>query len=156
LNIFGAIGIVWTHNISRHLLLSKRDGRHVLELFSLPCALNASSLKLAGITTELAQEIRETYSVLFNAPHETPRHVKFGKVLRIGSLCWCCFCSMRRYRNHTIISYKAFGQHRTPGAKRGQPAHSNEYDPLVVELMSSEPSDWTPDMFPHLWARIMI
>ena len=156
LNTFGAVDIAWTHNVSRHLLLSKRDGRHILEIFSLPCALNATSLQLVGITTELAQEIRETYSLLFNASHDTPRHTKFGRVLGIGSFCWCCICSMRRYRSRAIMSYNTFSQHRTLGVKRAQRTHKTEYDPLLVKLMSSEPSDWTPDMFPHLWARIVI
>jgi hypothetical protein len=156
LNVFGAVDIAWTHNVSRHLSLSKRDGRHILEIFSLPCALDATSLKLGGITTELAQEIKETYALLFNASHETPRHVKLARILGIGSFCWCRYCSMRRHRNRAIMSYKRFSQHRASGAKRVQRTHKSEYDPLLFELMISEPSDWTPDMFPHLWARIVI
>ncbi|KAL1797948.1 hypothetical protein ACET3X_004554 [Alternaria dauci] len=156
LNVFGAVDIAWTHNISRHLSLSKRGGRHTLEIFSLPCALDATSLRLGGITTELAQEIRETYSLLFNASHEIPRHVKLARVLGIESFCWCCFCSTRRYRNRAITSYKTFSQHRTLGAKRAKRTHNTEYDPLLVELMNSEPADWTPDMFPHLWPRIVM
>jgi hypothetical protein len=31
-----------------------------------------------------------------------------------------------------------------------------EYDPLPVELVGNEPSDWTRDLFPHLWSRITI
>jgi hypothetical protein len=156
LNVFGAVDVAWTHNVSRHLSLSKRDGRHILEIFSLPCALDATSLKLGGITTELAQEIRETYALLFNASHEIPRHVKLARILGVGSFCWCRYCSMRRHRNRAIMSYKRFSQHQAPGAKRAQRTHKSEYDPLLFELMTSEPSDWTPDMFPHLWARIAI
>jgi hypothetical protein len=63
---------------------------------------------------------------------------------------------MRRYRSSAIIGYKTFSQHRTLGARRAPRAHSNEYDPLLVKLMSIEPSDWTSDMFPYLWSRIMI
>jgi hypothetical protein len=156
LNVFGAVDIAWTHNISRHLSLSKRDGRYTLEVFSLPCALNATSMRLSGVSTELAQEIRETYSLLFNALHRIPRHVKLARKIGIGSFCWCRFCSMRRHQNRAIMSYKTFSKHRTLGATRAQRTHDIEYDPLLVELMSSEPSDWTPDMFPHLWARIVI
>ncbi|CAN9258820.1 unnamed protein product [Alternaria alternata] len=156
LNVFGAVNIAWTHNVSRHLSLSKRDGRHILEIFSLPCALDATSLKLGGITTELAQEIKETYALLFNASHEIPRHVKLARILGVGSFCWCRFCSMRRHRNRAIMSCKRFSKHRTLGAKRAQRTHNSEYDPLLVKLMNSESSDWTPDMFPHLWARIVI
>ncbi|KAB2109329.1 hypothetical protein AG0111_0g2665 [Alternaria gaisen] len=156
LNVFGAVDIAWTHNVSRHLSLSKRDGRHILEIFSLPCALDATSLKLGGITNDLAQEIRETYALLFNASHKIPRHTKLARILGVGSFCWCRFCSMRRHRNHAIMSYKRFSKHRTLGAKKAQRTHSSEYDPLLVKLMSSQSSEWTPDMFPHLWARIMI
>ena len=63
---------------------------------------------------------------------------------------------MRRHQNRAIMSYETFSKHRTLGATRAQRTHDIEYDPLLVELMSSEPSDWTPDMFPHLWARIVI
>ena len=54
------------------------------------------------------------------------------------------------------MSYKKFSKHRTLGAKKAQRAHNSEYDPLLAKLMSSESSDWTPDMFPHLRARIVI
>ncbi|KAJ4356651.1 uncharacterized protein N0V89_004687 [Didymosphaeria variabile] len=63
LNVFAAVEISWTYNISRHMMLSRIGGRYVLELFALPCALNADSLtsSAVGISSELAQEIQESY-----------------------------------------------------------------------------------------------
>jgi hypothetical protein len=154
LKVFGAVDVVWTHNISRHLLLSKRGGQYILEIFALPCALSASSLRFSttGIGADLAQEIRESYSLLFNAWPKVPRHAKLGA----GRFCWCWSCSARQDRNQAITEYKRFSQHRTPGAKRSRREYSSEYDPLLIELMSNEPSDWTPDLFPNLWSRILI
>jgi hypothetical protein len=152
LKVFGAVDILWTHNISRHLLLSNRGGQHILEVFALPCALSASSLRFAttGIGPELAQEIRESYSSLFNAWPEVTRHAKFGA----GRFCWCWSCSARQHRNQAFTEYKRFSKYRTSGAKRSQ--RESEYDPLLIELMNNEPSDWTPDLFPNLWSRIVI
>jgi hypothetical protein len=154
LNVFGAVDIVWTHNISRHLMLSKRGGHHTLEVFALPCALSAGSLRFSttGIGADLAQEVRESYSLLFNALWEVPRHAKLGA----GRFCWCWSCSARQHRNRAIDEYKRFSQHRAPGGKRSRREYSSEHDPLLIELMSNEPSDWTPDLFPNLWSRIVI
>lgn len=152
LNIFGAVKLAWTHNISRHLLLSMRDGQQILEVFALPCALNATSLALeiVGISRELAHEVQESYCLLFNAWPTPPRHAQLGKILCIGSFCWCWACSAQRYRNKAITMYKKFSNHNKPGAK------GNQYDPLLINLMSNAPTDWTPDSFPSLWSRIMI
>jgi hypothetical protein len=153
LSVFGAVDVAWTHNLSRHLLLSKRDGQYILEVFALPCALGATSLssETAGISSELAQEIRESYSLLFNAWPKTSWHSRLGR-----QFCWCWSCSARRHRSQVITSYKKFNRHRTLGAKGPRDAHGSEYDPLLVELMNNEPSDWTPDLFPNLWSRVMV
>ena len=37
-----------------------------------------------------------------------------------------------------------------------QNAFASEFDPLLVELMVNEPSDWTPELFPSLWSRIVV
>jgi hypothetical protein len=154
LKVFGAVDIAWTHNLSRHLLLSKLDGQHILELFALPSALGATLLRseTVGISSDLVQEVRESYSLLFNAWPVTPWHTKFGA----GQFCWCWLCSARRHRSRVIASYKRFSQHQIPVAKRSRRPYSSEYDPLLVDLMRNEPSDWTPDDFPHLWSRIVI
>jgi hypothetical protein len=157
LNVFGAVDIVWTHNISRHMLLCKRGGRHVLELFALPSALGAASLisDAVGIAPEYAQEVRESYSILFNARPHPRRHARLGKILGFGRFCWCWSCSSLRYRDFVISGYRRHSEKRTPGAQRGHSSYASEFDPLLVELMGNEPSDWTPEIFPSLWSRIV-
>jgi hypothetical protein len=158
LNVFGAVDIAWTHNISRHMLLCKRGGRHVLEVFALPCALAATTLtsKAVGISPEYAQEVTESYSILFNAWSESPRHAKFGKPFGIDRFCWCWSCSARRYQAQVLSKYRKLSEKRTPGTKRSRAEYASEFDPLLVELMRNEPSDWTPELFPSLWSRIMV
>jgi hypothetical protein len=62
------------------LLLSKRAGKHILEVFALPCALSANFTRSAttGTSADLAQEIRKLYSLLFNAWAVAPQHAKLG------------------------------------------------------------------------------
>jgi hypothetical protein len=158
LSVFGAVDIAWTHNISRHMLLCKRGGRHVLEVFALPCALSAATLtsSAVGITPEYAQEVTESYSILFNAWSDTPRHAKVGKFIGSTRFCWCWSCSARRYRTCIVSRYRKLSRKQTPASKRSRSAHASEFDPLLVDLMHSEPSDWTPELFPSLWSRIMV
>jgi hypothetical protein len=158
LSVFGAVDLAWTHNISRHMLLCKRSGRYVLEVFALPCALSATTLTsiAVGISPEYAQEITESYSILFNAWSDTPRHANLGRVFGVSRFCWCWSCSSRRHRSLLLSKYRKLSEKRTSGSKRSRNNHASEFDPLLVELMGNEPSDWTPDLFPSLWPRIMI
>jgi hypothetical protein len=158
LSVFGAVDVVWTHNVSRHMLLCKRGGRHVLELFALPSALGATTLTsdAVGIAPEYAQEVTESYSILFNAWSDAPSHAKIGKFLGVRRFCWCWSCSSLRYRKHIISKYQQHSEKRAPGTKRIPKAYASEFDPLLVELMGNEPSDWTPELFPSLWARIVV
>ena len=84
LTVFGAVEITWTHNISRHLLLSNRNGRRILEIFALPCALDAAPLRMVGVGNELAQEVMESYSLLFNAWPSLGPHAKLGLWVRVS------------------------------------------------------------------------
>jgi hypothetical protein len=158
LNVFGVVHIAWTHNISRHMLLCRRGNRHVLEVFALPSALSAATLtsSAVGITPEYVQEVMESYSVLFNAWSDTPRHAKYGKLFDPFGFCWCWSCSARRYRTRVISSHRELSKRRAPGAKRSRSQYASEFDPLLIELMENEPSDWTPEFFPSLWSRIMV
>ncbi|KAI8931934.1 hypothetical protein NX059_010835 [Plenodomus lindquistii] len=156
LGVFGSVEIVWTNNVSRHLMLSKRDGRHSLEVFALPCALTAASLspETVGIDSALCQEIKESYSSLFSPWPKTLRHAKLSRVMGIERLCWCWSCSAQRHQRHVITAYKKFSN-RNVGS-RSHSAQGSEFDPSLVGLMKSEPSDWTPDDFPCLWSRITL
>lgn len=84
LTVFGAVEITWTYNVSRHLLLSNRNGRRILEIFALPCALDAVPLRMVGVRNELAQEVLESYSLLFNAWPSLGPHAKFGLWVRVS------------------------------------------------------------------------
>jgi hypothetical protein len=160
LNVLGAVQISWTHNISQHMRLSRHGGRHTLELFALPCAFNASSLtsNAVGIPSELAQEIQESYCILFNAWPDQSWHVRYGRYIGIPNFCWCWSCSARRNRGQVIAKYRKEFYHaslrRMNRSRRGD--QLSEYDPLLLELMDNESSDWTQDLFPCLWSRIMV
>jgi hypothetical protein len=157
LNVLGAVQISWTHNISRHMLLSRHGGRHILELFALPCAFNATTLtsEAVGISSELAQEIQESYCILFNAWPDQSLHIKYGRYVGIRRFCWCWSCSAHRYRNQVISKYRTSFHTKSRRAKRSRRGDRlSEYDPLLVELMDNESSDWTQDLFPCLWSRI--
>lgn len=158
LSVFRAIDIAWTHNISRHMLLCKRNGRHVLEIFALPCAINAATLtsNAVGISHDYAHEITESYSILFNAWSDTPRHAKPGKLLGARRFCWCWSCSAHRHRTQLVSEYRKLSEKKTSVSKRCRSAYASEFDPRLVELMRNEPSDWTPELFPSLWPRIMV
>ncbi|KAJ4290472.1 hypothetical protein N0V90_010689 [Kalmusia sp. IMI 367209] len=159
LNVLGAVQISWTHNISRHMLLSRHGGRHILEIFALPCALNATSLtsSAVGISSELAQEIQESYCILFNAWPESPLHAKLWRWLGIRRFCWCWSCSAHRYRTRVIYTYRKSSSTKSRAMKRTRKSDQHsEYDALLVELMNGAgASDWTQDLFPCLWSRIV-
>lgn len=158
LSTFGAVDILWTKNISRHMVLRKRGGLYLLEVFALPCALNASTLASGnvGITPEYAQEVTESYSILFNAWSSIPRHAKLGNLIGVRRFCWCWTCSAHRYRKRTLLKHNQLCENKTPGTTRTRATHASEFDPLLLELIMNEPSDWTPELFPSLWSRITI
>ncbi|KAF2190138.1 hypothetical protein K469DRAFT_560576 [Zopfia rhizophila CBS 207.26] len=158
LSVLAAVEISWTQNISRHMLLSQHGGRHVLEVFALPCVFNATFLPsdAVGISSDLAQEIQESYCILFNAWPETSLHAKLGLFLGLWRWCWCWSCSAYRYRTNTIHKLKKTFTPNSRNSKRAlESAPKSEFDPLLVELMNNEhPSDWTYELFPCLWPRI--
>jgi hypothetical protein len=157
LNLLGAVDILWTPNISRHMLLTKLHGRHVLELFSLPCVFTAITTPQIGISAELTTEIEESYAMLFNAWPERPLHARIGAKFGIQRWCWCLPCSGYRYREFSDAACKRVAGAETRHRRNGQSDFIlSHYDPTVYELMRN-PSmkDWTPDDFPHLWLRIV-
>lgn len=158
LNELGAVEISWTANISRHMLLSRHGGRHILEVFALPCALNATSLTstAVGISPELVQEILDSYCILFSAWPGLPMHARIGRWFGIRKLCWCWSCSAHCYKTRVIHNYRRScgGKSRKTNRMRGSDYHS-EFDPLLAKLMNdTEASDWTQDLFPFLWSRV--
>lgn len=160
LSALGAVKITWTHNVSRHMLLSRHGGRDVLEIFALPCSFNATTLTsdAVGISSELAQEIQESYCILFNAWPDLPTHAQFGRFLGIRKFCWCWSCSAHRYRCNVISKYRKMFGTKIRRRKRNRNGDlRSEYDPLLIDLMNgNESSDWTQDLFPCLWSRITL
>ncbi|KAF2818113.1 hypothetical protein CC86DRAFT_364684 [Ophiobolus disseminans] len=157
LNVLSAVDILWTPNVSRHMLLTKVGGRAALELFSLPCALGAITSPTAGISIELGQEIEDTYAVLFNAWDNASWHARRGKFLGIHKVCWCWSCSAARYRQRCIISCRTRAPVSPRHHKRNVTSnmHQGIFDPKLEELMTGELiGNWTPEVFPKLWPRI--
>lgn len=158
LNVLGAMDVSWTHDVSRHMLISQRRGRYVMEIFALPCVFDATSLaaKQTGISLELAQEIQESYGILFNAWPKLPTHAKIGRYFGLRRVCWCWSCSAHRYRS-TIISQLRDGRNHTSRRKwRQKNSLRSEFDPQLIELMcNGEACDWTFELFPSLWIRIV-
>lgn len=156
LSSLGGLSISWTQNISRHLLLSKFAGKYALEVFALPCILQGSgsnSLKAAGIPISLMSEIQESYSILFN-PAGTPSfHAEYGMVIGLKWWCWCRSCSVMRLRKREV---KVLKHKLSAPAPRNGANVKSEFDPLLEQLMENcDPSDWSYELFPHLWTRIV-
>jgi hypothetical protein len=156
LNVLSAVDILWTPNVSRHMLLTKVGGRVALELFSLPCAFDAITSPFVGIPVELTQEIEESYALLFSAWSTVPWHAKLGKFVGIHKVCWCWSCSAARYRQRCITACKTLAP-ATSARKRKVSSNMQNgvFDPTLEKLMKSQSmGDWTPDDFPTLWPRI--
>jgi hypothetical protein len=161
LNVLGAVDISWTCNVTRHLLLTRRGGRWIMEVFAMPCVFKATSFtsETVGIPAELAQEIQESYCILFNGWPKTTLHARIARYSGLRRFCWCWSCSASRYRNRTMRQLKK-GRSATSTSKwhtrRTQTSRgSSEFDPQLIELMNeNELSDWTHDLFPSLWPRI--
>lgn len=158
LQVLGAVDIMWTYNVSRHMLLSRHGGRHVLEVFALPCVFNATSLTsdAVGIPSELAQEIQESYCILFNAWPSYPLHAKIGRYFGIRRFCWCWSCSAYRYRRSIILKLRKGDTTISWRVRKAKDSSSrSEFDPQLLALMDCNGSDdWTYDLFPSLWPRI--
>ena len=154
LGLLSAVDIAWTSNVSRHMLLTKKGGRHVLELFSLPCALDILVSSPIGLSEELKAEIRESYAMLFNAWTEPPLHARLGSALGVRAVCWCWYCAAHRYRQRCILNCRGTGTRRW--RKTRSVPRNSEFDPMLEELMLGRSmSDWMPNDFPHLWMRIV-
>lgn len=156
LSTFAAVQILWTNNISRHLLLSKHTQKYYLELFVLPCALQGgaqSVLQDIGVPGDLIDEIQESYANLFNPGHPSFLHRHAGTFICLRLWCWCLHCSSRRLRDREIRKLKAktHGGKKSPSRELIRPA----YDPVLKSLMERDPSDWDQLEFNYLWPRIV-
>lgn len=155
LNVFAAVEISWTYNVSEHMLLTHHCGQHLLKIFALPCIFECSTIASTGISQDLIDEIQASYGILFNAWPEQRKHASYLKYLCIPRICWCWTCSSRRFRKRTISSGQATDLARSkPIGTLG--VAGTEFDPVVAALMEENTSvDWLYEDFPCLWPRII-
>lgn len=146
LNVLGAVDIMWTHNVSRHMLLSRYCGRYVIEVFALPCVFNGGSLtsEAIGIPSDLAQEIQESYCILFNAWPNPRLHTKLGRFLGIRQFCWCWSCSAYRYRSKAVSKLKKDRKPNTQQLQGGRNTSTrSEFDPQLVHRYVASSKGYT-------------
>lgn len=144
----------WTYNVSHHMLLARHCGKYSLKVFALPCAFDATTSPSIGIPKRLAQEIRESYGILFNAWPSIPRHAQYGRFIGLSKFCWCWSCTSTTFRSKTIRARQAEAL-RVSASKGCRDARS-DFDPQLVDLMNNDDSiNWTSDMFPSLWPRVV-
>jgi len=149
----GAIHILWTSNLSRHMLLSNHAGKFYLEIFAMPSALGPGPdqvLKHTGIPGELMDEICQSYANLFNPILPSRWHTYLGVLLGARLWCWCLSCASRRLRNSELRKLKS-----TPFVPKGSSASRPKLDPEVKVLMDQEALDWDQREFENLWPRIV-
>lgn len=158
LSNLGAVRILWTNNISRHMLLSIHAQKWYLELFALPSALGGRGgfLQSAGISKELMCEIESSYANLFNPRKPSSLHRSFGLICGLKYWCWCLSCSSTRLMNQQIKMLKR----RAPSASGPREARlvdsaRPKYDPALKELMKGKASWWNQSEFKELWPRIV-
>jgi hypothetical protein len=160
LDVLGGVRVLWTHNISRHLLLTKNKGRYVVEVFALPCVLESSidPYAIKGVPYRLAHEIKESYSMLFNAWPTVPFHAKIGRYFGLRRVCPCWACSAYTFQKRVISRLKSTSHAESSRRKWIQDnSPQSEFDVQIVKLMASnEASDWTYERFPSLRSRITL
>jgi len=152
----GAISILWTYNLSRHMLLSKHAKKHYLELFALPSALSEGpdkTLRDVGISGDLIEEIQLSYANLFNPKKAFFLHRYLGGLIGLKFWCWCLSCSSLRLRNRQFRQLKA-ESHAHGGIKLPDSARPR-FDPELERLMKAKANRWEQTEFENLWPRII-
>lgn len=149
------VRVLWTDNVSRHLLLSKRGKRHYLELFALPCALESGTR--ISLSPALADEIQSSYANLFNPCSTTSFtrvfHVMLGTFVGLRLWCWCITCSSRRLRTKEL---RRLQDKRSPrGQQERAILEKIPHDPFLAELANREATWWDQTEFENLWPRIL-
>jgi hypothetical protein len=152
----GAVRILWTNNLSRHMLLSNHAKKFYLELFAIPSALQNGPdevLHHAGIPGDLMDEICQSYANLFN-PRRTSRwHRYLGTPFGINLWCWCLSCSSNRLRNKQLKRLKSTTP--VPGNIKLTDSTRPKYDPTLRDLMYKAGKGWDQTEFENLWPRIV-
>ncbi|ORY09143.1 hypothetical protein BCR34DRAFT_603050 [Clohesyomyces aquaticus] len=149
---FAGVKIHWTNNVNRHMLLSKRLGRWVLECFAMPMLLGQ---KLpAGMEQKYMHEVQHTYPTLFR-PLDPGKHVKgLNKLMQRKFWCWCKACSVRRVTLEAIEQLKKETAHTTQDENCCEKKVSL-FDPTLESEVGSKSKDWNPEVYECLWSRIV-
>lgn len=152
----GAIRILWTNNLSRHMLLSNHTKKFYLELFVIPSALQGGSnmvLNHAGIDFDLMDEVCQSYANLFNPKRPSRWHRYLGTPLGMRFWCWCLSCSSRRLMNNELKKLKSTSP--VPKDIKLTDSTRPRYDPALKDLMSKKAKGWDQTEFENLWPRIV-
>lgn len=152
----GAVRILWTTNLSRHMLLSSHAKSFYLELFAIPSALKGEPVTVLndmGISGDLMDEIRQSYANLFNPKRPGYWHTHVGTLIGINFWCWCLFCSSKRLR------YKELGKLKSkslvPENIRLGDSTLPSYDPDLKLLMNATAKGWDQREFENFWPRVV-
>jgi hypothetical protein len=108
---------------------------------------------------EHVAKIRETKKKKLNHKiQQKSMHERIGQVMRLRWWCRCRSCSVQRLQRLPRHEIKAL-QRKTLATRRKRPEKNakSEFDPLLEELMFSDDlDDWSHELFPHLWSRIVV
>ena len=162
----GRVEFIWTANISRHLLLSRRGERHCLELFALPCALQSGVgnvnpfVKMGILSAELVDEIDASYATLFHPFKASRVHRVLARSLGLRHWCWCLDCASYRLRRQVLAPLKMSRDKYRGGPARHHTATATcpfQFDARLEMLMQRDASQWQWDRteFRELWPRIL-
>lgn len=153
-----AVDISWTKNLSKHMILTPSNGRrHMLKVFAMPCIFESTHgmAQTIGLPSKLANEIKCSYAMLFNAWSKDPRHVRRLRFFGIRKICWCWSCSAFRYRISMLRAYEKWCNDKQRKSETFNGETLSLIDGSIAKLAIKEPLDeWNKSMFPHLWSRI--
>lgn len=153
------VRLIWTDNLSRHLLLSRRGQKKYLELFALPCALHRGTLNVfgtIGISANLLDEVESSYANLFNPTVPNRIHKYAERLIGLRLWCWCLSCSSQRLKSRELRMLK--GQVSRVGRHNDRFRYGKlqlPYDPRLEDLAGREATWWDQTEFENLWPRIL-
>ncbi|KAF2471937.1 uncharacterized protein BDR25DRAFT_353708 [Lindgomyces ingoldianus] len=148
----GAVPILWTNNLSQHLLLSYHAKKHYLEFFKILSALSGSPEKFlrdVRISSDLMEEIRLSYANLFNSTKPSPLHRYLGLTIGLRFWCRCLSCSSRKVTDRQLrilkIGSATLGDIKHPDSTRPG------YDPALKIRIYAKSNRWDQTEFENLW-----
>jgi hypothetical protein len=134
---YAHVEILWVNNISRHMILSDRNGRDELELFEFP-QITQIKRPLEGTHqfSTYMKEVWKSYSLLFPINGPVRHNGNLSRLILQPKFCWCKSCKVRR----------AFEKHNK----------GCEYSTAsLFKALNLNEDSWNTDDFPILWHRIL-